>query len=158
MAAEAQMEFEVDVTVNAPQERVFAMLTDLDRFGEWMPNFIRVEKLTEGELAVGSEFREVRKMFGKESSEHFEVTGLEPPRRFDVYVDGTKGTSKKGEFRFTHTFERVNDGTATKVTLSGKISDTGCMGAVFGFLFKNTFRKMIQKDLDALKAWIESQP
>ena len=158
MAANAQLEFENDVTVEASPERVFALATDIDRFGEWMPKFVRVEKITEGELRVGTEFREVRRMFGKESTEHFEVTGLEPPTRFDLYVDGTKGTSKKGEFRFTHRFEPARDGQATKLTLEGRITDTGCMGVVFGFLFRNMFRKMIQKDLDALKRWVESQP
>ena len=64
----------------------------------------------------------------------------------------------KGEYRFTHTFEPVEGGSGTKLRLVGTIEGMGCMGAVFGVLFKRMFVKAIRKDLDALKAYVEATP
>ena len=47
--------------IDAPLERVFAVMTDLERANEWMPNFVGIEPLTPGKLAVGSRWRETRK-------------------------------------------------------------------------------------------------
>jgi uncharacterized protein YndB with AHSA1/START domain len=148
---------EITITVDVPPETVFAAATDLDHFGEWMLNFVSVEKLTDGEFGVGTEFREIRRMFGKEAAEHFEVARYEPPSHLELYVDGTKGSSKKGEYRFMHTFEPIDGGRGTKMTLAGTIDGMGCMGAVFGVLFKGMFVKAIRKDLLAFKAYVEKQ-
>lgn len=146
---------ELALTIQAPPAAVFAAATDLDHFGDWMQGFVRVERLSDGPLREGSRFREVRKMFGKEAAEHFEVTRFEPPKRLELFVDGSKGASKRGEYRFVHTFEPLEEGRATRVTLTGTIDGMGPLGAVFGFLFKGMFRRALQRDLEALKAWVE---
>ena len=150
------MRFEIVDTIAAPPEKVFRLITDVDRFGEWMPNFVRVENLTPGPLKIGSRFRETRKVFGRDSTEEFEVTQLDPPRLLALFVDGTKGTSKKGEFRFRHEFAPAPSG--TRIRLAGEITKMGCFGSVFGFLFAGMFKKLIGKDVTALKSWIERQP
>jgi len=151
------MSMECEVTVNAPPAQVFARATDLSSFGNWMAGFVRVEPLTPGPAGVGASWREVRKMYGREAGEVFEVTAWDPPRSFALYVDGKKGAMRRGEFRFTHTFEPVGDGTATRLRLSGEVIGMGCVGVLFGWAMKGMFRKAIQKDLQALKGWIEGE-
>jgi len=151
------MKFELDRTIDAPPEKVFRLATDPDRFGEWMQGLVRLERATAGPLRIGSRWRETRKVMGNEATEEFEVTALDPPRRLELFVDGAKGSNRKGEHRYAQRFEPAAGG-GTRVVLSGEITKLGCVGTVFGFLFAAVFRKIIGKDLDAMKAWIEKQP
>jgi uncharacterized protein YndB with AHSA1/START domain len=144
---------EIEETVAAPPERVFECMTDLDGFGQWMHGFVRNERLTPGQVGKGTQFREVRKKFGREAGEVFEVVEFDPPRSFVLYVDGTKGSSKKGWFRFLHTFTPVAGG--TRIKLSGEIGGlTGCMGFLGKFMM-GPMKKAIRKDLASFKAWVE---
>lgn len=150
------MEFRLQETVNAPREKVFELSNDLERAGEWMPNLVRIEPLPGSPRGRGARWRETRRMFGRESTEEFEVTTFEPPSRAEMHVDGAKGTTGRGEFRFRYDYEAAGPG-ATLVTLSGSVTGMGCLGAVLGVFFSGMLRKAIAKDLAAMKRWIESQ-
>jgi uncharacterized protein YndB with AHSA1/START domain len=139
---------------NAPPERVFAAITDIESWQKWMQNLVRVEKLTPGPFAKGSQWREVRKIMGKEGAEVFEVVAIDPPRSMELYVDGAKGSTKKGEYRFKYAFENI--GGKTRMTVHGSITGMGCMGVVFGFLFKGMFRRAIAKDHEAFRKFVEA--
>src|SRR5262245_64921399 len=102
--------FECSIEIAAPPQKVFAALADLDAMGKWMPSLVRIERLTQGPLAKGSQFRQTRKMLGHEATEQFEVTEFDPPRALGLYVDGTKGSSKCGEYRFRHSVAAAPDG------------------------------------------------
>jgi hypothetical protein len=78
---------------------------------------------------------------------------MDRPRSFLLYVDGTKGSSKRGEYRFAYRLEPMAHG--TRVVMNGTIEGMGVMGALLGFLMKGMFRKAMQKDMDALKAHVE---
>lgn len=141
------IEFTVEHSFTHPPDRVFHVLTDLESTGKWMPNFIRIERLTEG-FGVGTEWRETRKMFGKEATEQFEVTSCEPPRRMSIRIDGTKGTSKKGEFVFDYILEP--DGAGTRLEMRGEIRGLGGVAGMFGKMMVGPFKKACAKDLDAM--------
>jgi uncharacterized protein YndB with AHSA1/START domain len=146
--------FSTSVYIEAPPAVVFDRLTNLDGMGEWMPGFVRVEKLTPGPLGVGSEFRETRRMFGKEATEHFRVTRVEAPDRIDMLIDGSKGASGRGEYAFV--FELVPERTGTNLEMTGDIRMPGIWGLVSRFMV-GTFKKSCHKDLEALKAHLESR-
>lgn len=142
--------------INAPPERVFAVMTDMDAAGQWMPNFVRIEMLTPGEYGVGTKWRETRKMFGREASEVFEVTGLEPGKSLELYVDGTQGASKWGYYRFRYQLEPV--GGKTSLTLTGEMGGLGVFMELLGRLMAGAFKKALGKDLDAMTDYIEKNP
>jgi len=144
------VEFTVTESLPGEPERVFQALTDLDGAADWMPGFVRIEKLTEGSFGVGTEWRETRKMFGREATEQFEVTAYEPPRRIGLRVDGSKGTMGKGEFLFEYLLESA-DG-ETEVTMNGEISGLGPVGGILFKLMGGQFKKAVAKDLEALAA------
>lgn len=150
------IEFEMQREAEAPPARVWEALTDIDSWHEWMPNLVRIEKLTEGPLREGSRWREVRKMFGREAAEVFEVRELEPGRRMELYVDGSLGSSKRGEYRFVHTVE-ARGGVASTVKLAGSIGGMGKIMETVGRLFAGSMKKMIAKDLEAMVAWAEAR-
>ncbi|MFN0060873.1 MAG: SRPBCC family protein [Planctomycetota bacterium] len=139
--------------IDAPLERVFAVMTDLERASEWMPNLVGIEPLTPGKLAVGSRWRETRKMFGKAATEEFEVTGLTLNRSLELYIDGAKGSSKCGEYRFKYELAPMNG--RTLVTLTGEIGGGNRFWRFIGRLFIGMFKKALMKDLLAMKQYLE---
>ena len=144
---------EIEVTVAAPPERVWAAMIDVDRMGEWMKGLVRIERLTDGPFGKGTQFRQTRKMYGREASEVFEVTEFDPPRFFELYVDGKKGSSGCGQYRFRHTF--TPEGAGTRLTLSGEFGgQSGCM-ALLGKIMLGPMKKAFRKELVAFGAWVE---
>lgn len=145
--------FATAVYVESPPPVVFEALTNLDAAPQWMPGILRIEKLTPAPVGVGTEFRETRKLFGRESTEHFRVTRFERPSRLDLFVDGSKGTTGRGEFRFVH--ELLPERTGTNLQLTGEIAMPGIWG-LFSRFMVGSFKKAVHKDLEALKAHLES--
>ncbi len=118
-----------------------------------MKGFVRNERLTPGGLAVGAEFRQTRRMFGREASEVFEVVAHEAPTRLGLRVDGARGASKQGEFLFSYSL--VPDGDGTRLMLSGDIRRPGFFGRLIGKLMSGAMKQMIGRDLDAFVAYAE---
>lgn len=149
MPASMTSEFHID----APPDRVFAAMTDFDGYGHWMNGFVGVEKLTQGPFGVGTEWRETRRMFGREASEVFEVTACEPPSRLNLRVDGTRGASRKGEYRFE--YQLSPEGTGTRVRVNGQIHMPGWIAGLMSRMFAGMFKKALDKDMQALKQHVE---
>lgn len=141
--------------IGASPNVVYGVATNLQLAGKWMPNFVRMEKLTPGEFGTGTRFRETRKMFGKTQSELFEVVETDPPRRVRLFVDGAQGSSRRGRFDFTYDFALEGDGTT--VTLSGTLSQLPWFWELLARLFVPSMRKSCAADLRAMKTYIESQ-
>ena len=148
--------FSLSINIDAPPGRVYDVATDIQNAGDWMQNLVRIEMLTDGEFRVGTRWREIRKMFGKDAAEEFEVRACEPSQSFTLWVDGSKGSSKRGEYLFVHRLAPADGG--TNFELDATISGMGLMGKLFGWMMKGAFAKAIQKDLEALKAHIENRP
>ena len=147
------MEFTLEETFDASPETVFAAVANIEAFGEWMPGFVSVNLLTEGETRLGTKFEETRKLYGKEAMESFEVTKFEPSHTYELTIDGSKGTTGKGFYVFTYSF--AAEGSGTKMTMDAKITDMGKMGKLLGKIMIGSFKKAIDKDHKAIKAWIE---
>jgi carbon monoxide dehydrogenase subunit G len=149
------MEFRTEHRIEALPDRIVDVFLDLDAWPEWVPNLVRVERVTEGPMRVGSEWRETRRIFGKEATEHFEVTEFDPPRSITMYVDGTKGSSKKGEYFFR--YDLIPGDGSTTLALHARIESSGCLAAFLGRLFVGVFRKECVKEIEALKARVEER-
>jgi uncharacterized protein YndB with AHSA1/START domain len=140
--------------ITATPDKVFRVMTDTDLCAKWMPNFVRIERLTPGPFGKGTRFREFRKMFGREASEVFEVTAIEPEKLLELYVDGKEGATKRGYYRFRYDLEKK--GASTVVTLNGEIGGMGRFMSFLGKLMLGPMKKAIRKDLLAMKAYIET--
>jgi carbon monoxide dehydrogenase subunit G len=146
----------VSETIAAPRDRVFAKASDIDRMLEWLPDCPRFEKLTPGPLRLGTRYLETRIVLGREDTEEYEVTLLEPPRRIEVRADGRKGTAGRGVFRFVMELE-AEPMEVTRATLTGEVTGMGIAGVLLGPLIRRILRRTMARDLAALKAWIEGQ-
>ena len=129
-------------------------MTDFDSWHHWMDGLVRLEKLTEAPYGVGTKWRETRKMFGREASELFEVTEFDPPHRIGLLIDGSQGTTGKGEYRFFYTFVPAGED-RTQLIMQGEIDIPGIAATIFGFLFKGMFKQGCDRDTLALKAYLE---
>ena len=147
------IEFTLTRQIDHPPERVFHALTDLDSTGKWMPGFVGIDKLSAGEFGVGTEWRETRKLFGKEAAEQFEVTRCDPPTHLSIRVDGTKGDSQRGEYLFYYRLEPKGDG--TEVTLDGAVNGLSGLIALVGKLMIGAYKKACTKDLMAIEAYLD---
>lgn len=147
------LRLEIRETIAAPPDRVFAALSDPDSLGKWMKGLVRVEHLDGPPSGKGKRFRQVRRMFGREAAEVFEITGFDPPRSFDLFVDGRQGSSKKGEFRFH--YELLPKGGGTEVVMTGEISGMGRFWEFLGKMLGGMMRKALAKELAAFKAFVE---
>ncbi|WP_226527025.1 SRPBCC family protein [Metabacillus niabensis] len=147
--------FEVVRTVQVTKQRAYFGLLDLDSARNWMKGLVKIERMDEGPLKVGSEWRETRKMFGTEATEHFEVVELKEPHKIVLRCDGTKGTTGKGEFVFTYILSSKND--STEIKLDGEINGLTGLAKLFGKLMAGTFKKACAKDLDSLKSYLEKE-
>lgn len=141
--------------VHASPVRVWAVLTDLDRAPEVLGGVTRVERMTDGPYAVGTRWRETRRMMGRETTEEMWVTENDPLRR-TVVAASAKGTDYRTEFqltpegegdtvlRYTFRAETSNPSTAQKV-----------LWKVLGGLGRRATAKAMEKDLDDIAAAAE---
>jgi len=77
--------------VKASPEDIFAYISDLSRHGEWAAADLKVEAISGGAVAVGSEYRSVASSGGKEFHGDIRVTEYSPPSRFSFVVNDETG-------------------------------------------------------------------
>lgn len=142
-------------TFIAPRETVYDELLTWDRMGEWMPGFVALEVLSPGRDTdhLGARWRETRKVMGREGTEEFELVAVDRPRSFRIRVDGSKGSTGKGEYVFDYTLSPERDG--TRVALRGEIAIPGFFARIMGRLFIGVFKSACLKDLEAFGRWVE---
>jgi uncharacterized protein YndB with AHSA1/START domain len=145
--------FSNDLTVAAPVERVFAAQIDFDSWRKWMPNLIRLEKLNDKAFGPGFRWREVRKMFGREASEVFEVVGMERNVFLALRIDGREGTTGRGIFNFRHDY--VPKGGLTVLSTITEIEGMGWIGELMFKFIGGSFKRAVAADMAAFKAYVE---
>jgi uncharacterized protein YndB with AHSA1/START domain len=72
---------ERSVEIEASPEAVFKVLTDLDRLPDWSTVTVKTHEVPDGELKVGSEFRQTLRVLGRNIDCDWRVTEADPPNR-----------------------------------------------------------------------------
>jgi carbon monoxide dehydrogenase subunit G len=131
--------------VDAPTDRVWAVLTDLEHSAEVVGAIESVEVHTGAGFDVGTRWTETRTMMGRSASETMEVTALDPGRSYVVETD-SGGTHYRSEFLI------VPDGGGTALTMTFGGQPSGLVGtilaATLGRLVAGMTRKALVADLD----------
>jgi carbon monoxide dehydrogenase subunit G len=113
-----------------------------------------MERLDDGPIAPGSEWKETRRVFGKEAFEHFEVVELDEPEKIVLRCDGTKSTTGQGEYIFTYRI--TSSGESSQITLNGEIKEVTGLAKLFGKLTAGSFKRSSATDLKVLKHYLEN--
>jgi carbon monoxide dehydrogenase subunit G len=144
----------LQLAIDAPPDKVFAAITDLHAGGRWLPGCSKLEVLTSGPYAAGTRWRETRKVFGRKSTEEFEVKTVEPPRIIELHCDGRKGSSGNVDYHFRYDLEPI--GTSTILKMKARIEPAGWFGRIMAPLMKGAFLTALRRDHAALKAHVEA--
>lgn len=137
-----------EVVINAPADRVWSVLTDVEAYPEWNPFFVKAE----GKLAVGNELDVTMQPVGK-SAQSFspEILELEPRRK--LVWRGRLGIP--GLFDGTHYFF-IEPVSASSVKFRQREEFSGIFVPFVGF---DPYEKGWEKMNAALKRRVEqSQP
>jgi uncharacterized protein YndB with AHSA1/START domain len=134
------------VNIDAPPERVWAVMTDVERWPEWTESMKSVERLDSGEFGVGSKAK--LKIRRSPNANVWTVTELTPNRSFswETNSGGVKGVA-------THVIEPAGGG--SKVTLSVDLS--GPVATLFGWFIGGPTRQNVEMEAEGLKRRSEEQ-
>ena len=145
MAQRAMTNFSVTVDIQAPPERVMAILCDVDRWPEWTTTTTSVRRLESGPLAVGSRARVWQP---KLSPAIWEVTEFDEMSGF-TWISRSPGVRVAGG----HHVEATETG--CKVTLSLQFS--GLLGPLFARAFRGMNERYLATEAKGLKERAEHQ-
>jgi uncharacterized protein YndB with AHSA1/START domain len=132
-----------------PQD-VFDYAADLERQVEWQESLVSVKRETEGPTRVGTKAVDTRKVPGGTREFPFEMTEFDPPSRMSFQV--TAGPVRPSG---TMTFAPLDAGSRTKVEFTMEFKGHG-LGVLLLPIVNRDARKLVPKDLEALKAQLEA--
>ena len=109
------MRFSSSIEVDAPVNKVWALIDELEEWPQWMPSIRKIERVSEGPLAVGSQISDTAKVRRLSVNLLMTITEFVPER--SVVMQGRALGTNLTRFYF---FESVNG--KTKVTIGGEVS------------------------------------
>lgn len=139
--------FTADISIDAPPERVWAVLVNVSRWPEWLPTVSAVEPLDAPPLALGARYRVLQP---KLRPAIWTVTLLEPGQRF-VWESQSSGMRAIGD-------HRVAPGPAGRAEVTLRIDFRGPLAFVAKLLAGGLTQDYVTREAQALKAAVEAQP
>jgi carbon monoxide dehydrogenase subunit G len=109
------MRFESSIDIDAPAERVWALVDKLEEWPQWMPSIKKIERVSQGPLIVGSQLSVTAKVTGL--TVRLLMTIKEFVEERNVVLEGKALGTKLARF---YTLEPVNG--KTKLTIGGVVS------------------------------------
>lgn len=141
--------------VQAPVERVWDVLTDIEHADQTLSGVEHVELMTEGSYRVGTQWRETRRMFGKEATEQMQVTMVEAPTRTTIEADSS-GVHYVTEFTLTPASTAATMLSMSFTATQGQANRVQkALWRVFGRLGAKATEKVMAKDLQDIAARAE---
>lgn len=108
--------FNYRIDIGAKPDDVFAYLSDLTKHSEWNDG-LKVEKVSDGDVAVGTEYHSTGKQLGKSVENTVKITEFESPNKFSF-----TGSDGKLEFLQEFTLSEHNGGTRLERKTSGELN------------------------------------
>jgi uncharacterized protein YndB with AHSA1/START domain len=141
-----------DVLIGRSPQDVFDYITRVETYAEWQRKggIQKVDRLTDGPIAVGSRFRMDRSMGGRTASIDCTVSAFEPGRRFDFTSLDTSGF--RGVFSTTLTPE----GAGTRLNWDVAMQPPNLLYRLLDPMIGREIRKSAAVDFPELKRTLES--
>ncbi len=143
-AYRATTEFKIVVDINAPPDRVFEVMSDVERWPEWNSAVTSVRIMEDGPFAVGSKAH-VRQP--KLLPAVWQVTEIDAPRSF-VWTTRSPGVKLEAG----HWVEA--DGAGSRVTLALRFS--GLLGPLASRIYRGLSQRSIATEAEGLRKRCES--
>jgi carbon monoxide dehydrogenase subunit G len=103
--------------IPAPQDEVFAYISDLDKLAEWQSGVTSARRTSDGELRVGATALVTRELMGQRIDAPLTVTEYEPPHRM-VIGSEVSGVKARATLELA---PATDDGGATDLTFAMEI-------------------------------------
>jgi uncharacterized membrane protein len=136
--------FTISIDIAAPAERVWQVMSDIDRWHEWTPSITSVKRLGGSTFAVGSRALIRQPRFPPAL---WKVTSIEPGRSF-TWESVAPGVRVVGH----HQVEPINSGSRAALSLELH----GIFGGLFGRMTRNITERYIDYEAKGLKARSEN--
>ena len=133
-------QFTTTIDIAAPPDRVWDVMSDIDRWHEWTPSVTRVTRLRDEPFAVGTRAIVRQPKFPPAI---WKITSIEAGRSF-TWISVAPGFRAVGH----HAVERPPTG--SRATLS--LTMHGLLGGLFGWLTKGITQRYIGYEAAGLKA------
>jgi hypothetical protein len=133
-------QFSISIEIHAPSERVWEVMSDIERWHEWTPSVTSIRRLGRGPLAVGS--RAIIRQ-PKFPPAMWKITAFAPGQGF-TWVSVGPGIKVVGR----HAVEPK--GSASQATLSLELQ--GLFGGLFGRLTKDITERYLAFEAAGLRA------
>jgi uncharacterized membrane protein len=149
-----EIEHSCEIVIDAPQDHVFGLLSDLERYlARWAKGPIAVRKLTGGPTGVGTRFEVTARVAGLRVRSPYEVTGFERGRRF-----AGQGIAGPVWFSEEYTLDADREtGARTRLRYAMRAQPRG--------LFKlarrpiaGQLRRLLDSDLERFRTLVETGP
>ena len=143
---------EQEVFVDAPPERVFAVLAQPERTPEWWPSVIAVRRTSPGQIGLGSTTESTMTALGRRQRAVGRCTVFDPPRRLTVETRTELGARSISDSELA----AEGAGTRLRATLIYRLP-----GGIFGRFFDDVVvqrqtRQEFEEALLRLKQLIEA--
>lgn len=141
------------VTLNVPQDKAFAYVSDLTRHPEWSGGKLIIEPVKPGPLAVGSQYRSRGDIPGqKDRPNELRVTEYQPNSRFTFLANDPSFGD------VAHTFTFAAQGNRTVMERIVTVNMPGFQAFIFKLIIHRFIGKpMMEKSLAALQAKLEQR-
>ncbi len=142
----------IQVLIHRPIQDVFAFVVEPANTVQWLEVVAEAEKTSEGELGVGSVYRQLFKLRGAANQEmFFEITAFEPNRKMAFQRKGGQYS-----IRGTYTFEAKDGGTL--LTYDEQAGPDKFIPNLIGKLVTGRIiRRQLEADFARLKTLLENQ-
>jgi hypothetical protein len=132
-------DFLIAVDIDAPPERVWQVMSDIERWHEWTASVRSIQRLDDGPLRLGSKakVRQPRLLPAV-----FEITSIEDGRAFE-WVTRSGGVTAVA----CHSVERCGDG--SRATLG--VYFGGPLGGIVGWLLRGLNNRYLAMEAAGLK-------
>jgi len=138
------------VKIQSPRNIVFCALTDTDELLNVLPSIIRIEHLSDTRRGLGTRYREVHEINGREFVVEYEVLEFIENEFLRVAVF-FKGKVIDTEATFTQ------EGEQTLVTVKTEGRNLTIMGKLLGIVFGRANRRAHVKNWMLIKAYCEAK-
>ena len=138
------LKFQITIDVDRPVEEVFAFLADFENVPKWNYFVLRVTKTSDGPIAVGTTYHQVRKT----DEQDFRIAELQPNHKITVE------TLPRSSPQFTRHFTLQAQGTATHIVDEWQL-ETG-KPALIEKLAGGKVRSAVAENLGKLKTLLET--
>ena len=140
--------WEEQIDVKAPADKVWPLVSDFTRHGEWGGHGLSAEKTSDGPVAVGTTYATTAKQFGTQK-EHSTVTALDAPKQFEWDSKGALGTVH-------HWVSLSQSGDVTTLRKGAEMTQPTLLAKMTGFKIAKDIPKGLRSDLENIKARSEA--